>query len=174
MDDRTLLLMRHSEAGSSVTGSDADRDLSPRGVADSRAAGRWLADQIGPLDAVVCSSALRARRTWRQMAEAGAEAVRVETLREVYQASTDGLLGVLRALDDGARTVLLLGHAPGVPRTAALLAAGGADPVAAGERLDRGFPTTTIARLRIAGSWAELGGAGADLVDVVTPRGTSS
>ncbi|MFJ5520269.1 histidine phosphatase family protein [Streptomyces griseoluteus] len=57
-----------------VAGRDRDVPLSPSGVRQAEALGRWLADQdreSGP-DLVVCSPYLRARQTWHAMRESAA------------------------------------------------------------------------------------------------------
>src|SRR5262249_60816733 len=67
---RTLLLLRHAKSDWSTEEPDERRPLSKRGRRDAPAAGRWLAEHAPPLDLVVCSTAIRAQRTW---ALAGAE-----------------------------------------------------------------------------------------------------
>lgn len=86
-----LVAVRHGESTANVRfarvaagvmapplpeGRDADVPLSPRGVAQATALGRWLVERRSGTrpQAVVCSPFLRARHTWRAMA---AEAARL-------------------------------------------------------------------------------------------------
>lgn len=162
---RTLLLMRHSEA-THGGGSDHARTLTSRGRDDSSAAGRWLAEHVGALDLAVVSSATRTRQTWEAATEGGAQAASVDLSDEVYDAGLDELLALLTHLPDEARTVLVLGHAPGIPALANTIASEDG-PRDMAEALDRGFPTTTLCRFEVEGDWLDVGAATADLVDVV-------
>src|SRR5438045_9688868 len=57
-----LHLLRHAKS-SRDDGEDRERRLSRRGRDDARAVGRSLPAAIGPLELVLCSSALRTRET---------------------------------------------------------------------------------------------------------------
>jgi hypothetical protein len=51
---RELILLRHAHAEPASTGqADLDRPLSPEGLAEAEAAGRWLAEHAGTADAVL-------------------------------------------------------------------------------------------------------------------------
>lgn len=166
---RTLLLMRHSEAGHGG-GGDHARPLTDQGRSDSRAAGRWLAAHVGDLDLVIVSSATRARQTWEHAQEGGAVAREVRVADEIYEAGLDALMAEVSHLPDEARTVLLVGHAPGMPMLANTLASTDS-PVDAMEAIERGFSTTTVCRFTADRGWLEVGAATLDLVDVAVPRG---
>ena len=64
---RRLIVMRHAKAGDLPGGPDLERALTPRGMADATRAGQWLAGQGYLPDAVIVSSARRARQTWRKV-----------------------------------------------------------------------------------------------------------
>ncbi|MCH8626951.1 histidine phosphatase family protein [Arsenicicoccus piscis] len=168
--ERTLLLMRHSEAGFGITGSDIDRSLTHAGMADSRAAGTWLADEVGPVDLVLCSSSARTRQTWRGMTAGGASGTEVSELEEIYDGGADDLLDLVHGIPDSVRTALVLGHSPGIPTLAHRLAADGSGSDDTRRAFGHGFPTSTIVRLAVDRSWIDLDAGQADLVTVVTPR----
>ena len=67
------------------------------------------------------------------------------------------------------RTLLLVGHAPGIPRLAEHLAGPGSDQGAL-DALGSKFPTSAIAVLTFDGEWADLGAGSARLVQFVVPR----
>ena len=61
---RELILLRHAHAEPPDAGqADLDRPLSPEGLAEAEAAGRWLAEQGLVPDCVLCSPARRTRET---------------------------------------------------------------------------------------------------------------
>ena len=61
---RELILLRHAHAEPAENGlADIDRPLSPHGLAEAEAAGRWLLEQRLVPDRVLCSPARRTRET---------------------------------------------------------------------------------------------------------------
>jgi len=78
---------------------------------------------------------------------------------------------VLQDVPDSVNTVLLVGHAPGIPVLATALARDGAGSTDAAERLSQGFPTSGLAVLGLEGRWAALAPGTAYLQDLVVPRG---
>src|SRR6266498_2630447 len=67
MTDRVLVLLRHAKAEHPAKLADVDRPLTPRGHADSGAAGAWLASQGLVPDLVLCSPSRRTRDTWHSV-----------------------------------------------------------------------------------------------------------
>ncbi len=167
--DRTLVLLRHSKAVPPESMPDFERPLADRGRADARAAGRYLVAEGIEADLVLCSPSQRTRETWEYAAEAGATANDVWYDRRIYNADTDELLDVIRETPSDARTVILVGHGPGVPWLADDLALDGTSP----ERveLSQKYPTSGLAVLHLTCRWADLGSDDADLVSFVVPRG---
>jgi phosphohistidine phosphatase len=167
--DRTLVLLRHSKAVRPESMPDFERPLADRGRADARAAGRYLVAEGIEADLVLCSPSQRTRETWEYAAEAGATANDVWYDRRIYNADTDKLLDVIRETPSEARTVILVGHGPGVPWLADDLALDGTSP----ERveLSQKYPTSGLAVLHLTCRWADLGSDDADLVSFVVPRG---
>jgi phosphohistidine phosphatase len=167
--DRTLVLLRHSKAVPPESMPDPERPLSDRGRADARAAGRYLVAQGIEADLVLCSPSQRTRETWQFAAEAGASAADVWYDRRIYNADTVELLDVIREVPSDARTVIMVGHAPGIPWLADELALDGTSP----ERVEltRKYPTSGLTVLHLTCRWADLSADDADLVSYVVPRG---
>lgn len=151
---RTLLLLRHAQTEDSRPGGrDHDRRLTAEGDTQARAV--WAALAAVPVDAVLCSSAVRTRQTLDQLdLHLGPE--RLDISRDYYNAGADTLLVALRALDDDCRCALLIGHAPGVPALAYELLDPETSDAAALAAIDGRFPAATLARLEFTGSWADL------------------
>jgi phosphohistidine phosphatase len=97
----------------------------------------------------------------------------------VYEASAAELLDLARDAPPKVKTLLIVGHAPGIPELALMLAgaatpadggAGGAVPQDAVDRMRAKFPTAAVAVLELAGPWDQLGPGAARLTSFVTPR----
>ncbi|MEU4197509.1 histidine phosphatase family protein [Kribbella sp. NPDC026611] len=166
--DRTLVLLRHAKAVPPETMPDLERPLADRGRADAGAAGRYLVAQGIEPDLVLCSPSKRTRETWKYVADAGVSAGDVWYDKRIYNADTDGLLDVVHDVPTEARTVVMVGHAPGIPWLADELALDGTSP----ERLEltQKYPTTGLAVLHLTCRWADLSANEADLVSYVVPR----
>lgn len=120
---RLLVLMRHAEAKQNgAGGGDFSRELTKKGRTAARQVGAWLLAQGVRPDAVVASPATRTVQTWEQMHQAGLEAGEVWTDSAVYGAAPEDLVESVQAVTGDARTVLVVGHAPGIPELAATLA----------------------------------------------------
>lgn len=168
--DRRLVLMRHSKAVRSVdSGVDADRPLSGRGRRDAGAAGEWLAGHDLHADLVLCSTSVRTRETWQYAVAAGLRGADVWSDRRIYDADADTLLAVIQEAPAATRTVLLIGHAPGVPWLADQLAT--PEPSDARRRLTSEFPTSALAVLHTQDRWTSLTADSAALSEFVIPRG---
>ncbi len=166
--DRTLVLLRHAKAVPPETLPDLERPLADRGRADAGAAGRHLVAQGIEADLVLCSPSKRTRETWKYVAEAGVAAKDVWYDKRIYNADTDGILDAIREAPAEARTVVVVGHAPGIPWLADELALDGTSP----ERVEltQKYPTTGLAVLHLTTRWADLSANDADLVSYVVPR----
>jgi phosphohistidine phosphatase len=165
-----LLLLRHAQAEDSRPGGrDIERRLTAVGERQAREVGMFLREQGLQVDAVLCSAAVRAQQTLDQL-KLPVAASRVQVSEHYYNAGVDTLLEALRTLPAGCAVALLVGHAPGVPGVALELADLSASNSIAMTALERRFPAAALARLEVAGPWADL--ADAALVDVRIPNET--
>ncbi len=157
---RRLVIVRHAKSAWPDGVPDPQRPLNKRGRRDAPAAGRWLRDRVGRVDAVVCSPAIRTRQTWQLMAAEldGAPAPVFD--ERVYAGTCDTLLAVVQGISDAVSSALLVGHNPGV-----------ADLVAALTGQEVEMKTSAVAVLGLAGWWAEAAVGRATLIAHVTPRG---
>ena len=163
-----MILLRHAQAIDSHPGAtDIDRKLTALGERQARGVGDFLRAQDIEVDAVVCSSAIRARQTLDQLA-LPVEPSRVEVSEDYYNAGADALLQALQALPADCSVALLVGHAPGVPSVALELADSEMSEASALATLEQRFPAAAIARLEFDGAWAGL--AAAALVDIRFPE----
>jgi phosphohistidine phosphatase len=163
---RRLVLLRHAKSDWPDV-ADHDRPLAKRGRRDAPVVGHWLGAAGYVPDAVVCSTALRARQTWELAANGlaaaapgAAPAVRYEP--RVYEATVLGLLMLIREFDAAWRTAVIVGHNPGL----AELIVGLASPETAAPQA---FPTAAVAVLGLPGPWAEAGPGEARLLAFTIP-----
>ncbi|MCS4235280.1 histidine phosphatase family protein [Stenotrophomonas sp. BIGb0135] len=120
---RELILLRHAHAEAAGTGqADLDRPLSPIGLAEAEAAGRWLKENNLLPDCVLCSPSRRTRETLE--AVLGITGFVEKRLEDgVYDATPGTLMGLIEARSDVDR-LLVVGHNPGLEQLVALLSEG--------------------------------------------------
>ena len=175
---RELVLLRHAKSAWPDL-PDHERPLAGRGRRDAPVMGRWLRAAGHVPDRVLCSTARRARETWQLAQPELGTAPPVSFEDRVYEASAAQLLDLARPTPPAVKTLLIVGHAPGIPDLALMLAAteapadggggNGAVPPAVG-RMGAKFPTAAIAVLELTGPWDQLGPGAARLTSFVTPR----
>lgn len=166
---RTLIVMRHAKSAWDTDDADHDRPLAKRGWRDALVAGHVLREFADPIELVLCSTATRTRQTWDRAVEGGARATNVEYRSEIYEAESADLVGVLRAVPDELRSVLILGHVPGVEHLVSALAAHDEHP--GWQEMAVKYPTSAMAVLEITSTWRELDPASARLRAYLVPRG---
>ncbi len=160
--DRTLVLLRHAKTEAEHPGGDHERELTARGRRDATEAGRWMHEQGIGIDEVLCSTAERTRQTCEAIWASGCPETEVHHDRRVYNATAEAILDALHEADDDADVVMVVGHAPGIPALAELLADG--EGSAEGHRaMAEGFPTCALAVLHYAGRWSDLAPGDASL-----------
>jgi len=170
--ERTLMLLRHAKAEPVQGKPDHDRELTSRGRSDARAVGQFLSHPSQPvLDLVLCSTSERTRQTLDGLASGRASFKETRFDERIYGAGAASLLDVLREVPDSVDSVLMIGHAPGIPVLARALGKDGAGAAQAIDHLSQGFPTSGLAILGFEGRWEALAHETAYLRDFVVPRG---
>lgn len=150
---RLLVLMRHAEAGSRSTGGDMGRELTETGRDVAREVGAWLLNEGVRPDVVVLSPSVRTRQTWTELSAAGLPAGEVFGDDAIYDADPEHVLESIRAVRPEARTLLVIGHAPGIPSLVADLESHlpqGADGP------QRGWPPAGVAVVGHRGAWSDF------------------
>jgi phosphohistidine phosphatase len=166
---RTLVIVRHAKSSWDFDVDDHERPLSARGRRDAEALGRLLSQRSLRPDLVLCSTATRTRQTWEYAKVGGATSGEVQYLRDIYHAWVPELLSMIREVPDEIHTLLVLGHAPGIPDLVEHLCIRTDSPDWA--QMDSKFPTSALAIVNAPGPWAELGKDRAELSSFIVPRG---
>ncbi len=171
---RQLLLMRHAKSSwDDPHLSDHARPLNARG---RRAASAMAAAMTGlglTPDVVLVSSARRTLQTLEALGPWDEQPL-IEPMDALYLAEAERLATVLAGVAQTARSVLVLGHNPGLHDLALLLAAGapsGTSRDGPGRdlaRLREAFPTGALVEFAITGPWSTVSGGGR-LIRFLTP-----
>ena len=165
---RHLLLLRHAKAVAHARGGDIERELSHRGRREAGLLGRHMQTRgLRPELALVSASA-RTRETVALLMAQWPAPAPLDIQRGLYDASASTVLAAIGAAPPEIRTLMVVGHNPGIADLAINLTAGG-DPRAR-LRMMEGFPTCALAVLEVpAENWEDLTFQGARLLDFVTP-----
>jgi phosphohistidine phosphatase len=159
---KSLLLLRHAKSGHDDPAlSDHDRPLAPRGKRDAPRVGeRLLAARLVP-DAILSSTAKRARKTAKKVAKACGFDGQVRLVSSLYLAPPAAYLEALSGLGSDVHRPLIVGHNPGM-----------ADLLLQLTGQEHPFPTAALAQLDLTiEEWSELlPHASAKLVDLWLPR----
>ncbi len=157
--------MRHAKSDYPPGVVDHDRPLAPRGIKQAGLAGDWLRANAPAIDAVLCSTASRARQT---LANTRIEAPTRYSER-LYGATPGTMIEEINAVTDDVQTLLVVGHEPTMSALALGLAGDGTDTVAA-EQISTKFPTSAIAVLTVPSGWKGLELGRAALIAFEVPR----
>ena len=161
--------MRHAKA-EQTGATDYERRLAERGHADAAEAGRWLAARGVEPELALVSAAVRTQETWDSLVEGAGWDLDPELDEGLYSAGTQAALDLLRGVDDGITSVILVGHNPTMASLATILDDGEGDEEA-GNALALGYPTSALTVLEYDGKWSELDEASASVVAFHVGRG---
>lgn len=162
----TLVLLRHAKSAYPDRVADHDRPLTPRGQREAGLAGDWLRANLPAIDAVLCSTATRARET---LAHTAIDAP-VRYVDRLYDAAPGTVIDEITHVGDDVAVLLVVAHEPTMTQVAVGLASTERSNPAAAERISTKFPTSAMAVLRVPGSWKHLELGSADLLDFHVPR----
>jgi phosphohistidine phosphatase len=168
---RQLLLLRHAKSSwDDPRLSDHARPLNARGRRAAQAmAGAMRARGLSP-DVVLVSSARRTLQTLESLTPFEGTP-NIEPMDDLYLAPWPRLFDILRQVPDTVRSVLLIGHNPGLHDLALALAgpagmAGGAPDAL---KLAEAYPTAGLAEFAVAAPWSGLATGGGRLLRFTVP-----
>ncbi len=152
MTRRRLIIVRHAKTEESHPAGDHARALTARGMRDAAALGAWLESNMLLPDEVLCSTAVRARQTLAHLGHTLA----TELYEQLYLAEPDAMLQLLAQCDDALKTVMVIGHNPGLHALVVALMHDAAREEDV-QQLAQKFPTCTAAALDFSfAHWSEL------------------
>ena len=177
---RQLLLLRHAKSSwDDPSQSDHARPLNARGRA-AAALMRTTLRSLGLVpDVVLVSSARRTLQTLDALAPWDETPI-IEPMDQLYLATPVEMLRIAARVSETVRSLMIVGHNPGMHDLALLLAGGhGVSPNGnIDRRLVDGFPAGALAEFTIPGPWNDLPALGEEtnrqaagrLVRFVCPR----
>jgi phosphohistidine phosphatase len=159
---KTLLLLRHAKSSwDDPELDDHDRPLNKRGKRDAPRMGQLLVEQHLVPDCIVTSTAKRARKTAKLVAEASSYGGQPIETPELFHAAPESIVEVLRLLPPKIARPLLIGHNPGIEQLLCRLT--GSDEIMA---------TATLAQIELPiAAWDDLSlNCAAKLANIWRPR----
>lgn len=162
---KRLILTRHAKSSwDDPSMPDHDRPLNERGQAAAADLGQWLASRGHVPEEVICSDALRTRKTFSGIAPALPGAPALELKPALYHAGPDVMMAVLKHAK--ADVVMMIGHNPGIAEFAHRLVS--KTPISPDFRK---YPTGATLVVDFAiDDWSEVGFGQGVTVDFVVPR----
>ncbi|HEY6804522.1 MAG TPA: histidine phosphatase family protein [Pyrinomonadaceae bacterium] len=151
---RFLYLLRHARAASAPsTSSDFDRPLTAEGRAQATRVGQVIAAEGLTEVAVITSPALRARETTELVLAGAGLSIAPRFEPRIYDAERATLLSLISEVDDAYRTLILVGHNPGVENLLRFFT-----------REVHPVPPAALSKIRLEiDNWSEVNSSGAHL-----------
>jgi phosphohistidine phosphatase len=166
---RRLMLLRHAKTEQAEPGErDRDRKLMKRGRADAPVIGAYMAHHGLVPDLAMVSPTTRTKETWSLLAPCFAKPPSMITDDRIYNATVEKLIGAIREARK-ARTLLVIGHNPGLHDLAVQLIAAG--DVEAHKRIKESLPTSGLVVIDLPlDDWSSIRPQSGRLERFVTPR----
>jgi phosphohistidine phosphatase len=167
---RRLMLLRHAKSDRTQPGlRDHDRPLNERGRAAVPRIGAYMARHRLMPGRVVVSSSARTRETWALLAAAFAKRPPAVFEGRIYEAGPEAILEVIGETPAKIRSLLVIGHNPGLQVLALTLV--GTGDAEARRRLAEKFPTGALAVIDFKlDDWRRLGPSTGALERFIAPR----
>jgi phosphohistidine phosphatase len=169
---RQLLLLRHAKSARDDAGlSDHARPLDGAGLKAASAMRRAIRELGLAPDLVLVSPSRRTLETLEAL-EPWDEMPLVEAMDGLYLASAPQILAALRDVAETVRSLMVVGHNPGLHDLALTLA--GPHAMSSNRHVTRsladGFPAGALAEFTVASSWRDLAAGGGRLVRFLAPK----
>jgi len=110
-----VLLMRHAKSSwGDASLLDHKRPLNQRGKQDAPRMGRFVREQGIILDAILCSTAVRARATAEGFFHEFTFEGEVQYFDDLYHGGIEAIISILNRLPENVTTAMVIGHNPGM------------------------------------------------------------
>ena len=157
-----LLVLRHAKSSwADSSRDDWERPLNERGERDAPRVGELVRAVSLVPDLIISSDAVRAATTAQAVAGAAGYSNKIQLAPELYHATPNAIVEVIRTTPDTARTVMIVGHNPGLEDLVGQLT---------GQRVD--LPTAALVHVSLpVDRWRDVElTKNATLVDIWRPR----
>lgn len=158
---KNLLLLRHAKSSwKDQNLADFERPLNDRGRKAAALIGQYIAQENVSMDLVISSPAVRARQTIELVLRSAKRSVELRFDQLIYEASHTRLLEIISQIEDERKSVLLVGHNPGMEELLALMVGG-----------EQHMPTASLARVLVHSKrWDKAPGAKSELSSFVKAK----
>ncbi|HEY7688831.1 MAG TPA: histidine phosphatase family protein [Dongiaceae bacterium] len=165
---KRLLLLRHAKSSrDNPRLADFDRPLAKRGREAAPEVGQFLSKSKLVPDLVLCSTARRTQETADLALASFRRDITVRLMDPLYLAPPEQILKSIRGVEAKVKTLMVIGHNPGMAQLANHLADGG-DKTAL-QHLRQKFPTAALAVFEAdVDSWSKF--ERGTLLQFVTPK----
>lgn len=164
-----LILMRHGKAEGMNEQGDQYRQLTDKGLKQSKKMGKAIADMGLVPDIIASSAATRARQTTERLLATFGDGPDVRYHMDLYDHGMQAIMDELAHTKDKHRVLMVVCHEPTVSYAAQWLASPESDPVLLGE-LALGFAPSSIAVLASDDPFAQWQTKSGLLVATVSPK----
>jgi phosphohistidine phosphatase len=168
---KRIYILRHAKAGQPHKKliSDHGRILHPKGIKACEAIGHYLTAIKADFTQVLCSDAKRTTHTAELVLKHFGKTVPTEYRHDIYLASAEELIEVIRQTDDAHKSVLLVGHNPGLHLLAMRLTEHGNETLI--HSMTENFPTGVLAVIELdSDTWWDAYKAEGTLKHFTFPR----
>jgi phosphohistidine phosphatase len=167
---KRLAILRHAKSSwDDANVDDFNRPLNERGWKAARRMGRELKRRNMRFDLVIASTAARVRETLDGLQEKYDFAAPIRFEPEMYGASAEVLLSLIRALPEKVDAPLFVGHNPGLERLIVELTRD--DEHGLRRRISTGLPTGALTVMDMLGEgWASVAPGNGKIVELILPK----
>ena len=153
--------MRHAKSSwDNAAMSDFERPLNERGLKTAPLMGEYIRENQLQPDSIVSSPAERARQTAQLVKESAQIESEIIFNENIYEASVGRLLEVIGEQPETVKSILLVGHNPGLE---------GLIKFTTGET--HAMPTAALAIIDLPiEKWSDVGNSEGDLRDLIRPK----
>ncbi len=167
----TLTLLRHAKSDwNDPVARDFDRPLNKRGERAAILIGQWMKREGLAFDHVLASPAVRVIDTIDQVAKGYGTRIEPQWDRRIYLASSATLMDVLRDEAKQHKSVLMIGHNPGMEDLVFdIVPDDGSSPLR--DVIYEKYPTAAVARMELdIDDWADLDRNCGKVTHFIRPR----
>ncbi|MBA8903587.1 histidine phosphatase family protein [Phyllobacterium sp. P30BS-XVII] len=164
-----LMLLRHAKSDWPDGIDDHDRPLAGRGRHASPLMTEYMAQEGLRPDLAIVSTARRTMETWKLVRPAFAREIDWREEARIYEAPARVIVDIVRSTEPAIRSLLIVGHNPGLHDVALQLIGNGKEADLARLRLK--YPTAGLVVIDFkAKSWSDLAEKTGQLDRFVTPK----
>lgn len=133
---KKIYLLRHAQALPADGIKDIKRTLSPNGMQDAKALGKYMLKKEYKPDFILCSPSTRTRQTCENVMQSIGE-TKKEYPEILYNGSAGDILNLIQNVNDDYNSVLVVAHIPGIFEIAVRLIGAGNPSLLS--RLNQGY-----------------------------------